>query len=255
MKKIVFKPRDEKYTELVNSFCLKKHLLSNYFGIDNNDIEYYYSESTFLIKSNYEGYSRIYLMSDNINETQELLTQLPANCVINIPSRKGVDEWNHALKGGGYQPLATYHRYVYSNYRKGSDKKLTFSTEDDIPEIIKNLNDTFSPLTGHLPDEVYLKELINNKAIVVNRNEEGVVNGALCFIIKGKRCELPFWFDKGGNGLSLLYNVFFLCHQKDIRNIFFWVNDANTDTIGIHKLLGAKEDGMVDYIFNNDKII
>lgn len=252
MKQIEFKPRDKRYTELINSFCLKKHLLSNYFGVDNNDIEYYFSESTILIKSNYEGYSRIYLMSDNINEVKELLTQLPVNCVINIPSRKGVGEWNHVLTEGGYQPLATYHRYVYSNYRKGNDKKLSFATVDDTQDIIKSLNEIFSPLTGHLPDEESLNELINNNAIVVNRNEEGVVNGALCFIIKGKRCELPFWFDKGGNGLSLLFNVFYLCHQKDVRNIAFWVNDVNNDTIGIHKLLGAKEDGMVDYIYNNN---
>lgn len=252
MKQIELIPRDKRYTELINSFCLKKHLLSNYFGVDNNDIEYYFSESTLLIKSNYEGYSRIYLMSDNINEVKELLTQLPANCVINIPSRKGVGEWTQVLTEGGYQPLATYHRYVYSNYRKGNDKKLSYATVDDIQDITKNLNEIFSPLTGHLPDEESLKGLININAIVVNRNEEGAVNGALCFIIKGKRCELSFWFDKGGNGLSLLLNVFYLCHQKDVRNIAFWVNDVNNDTIGIHKLLGAKEDGMVDYIYNNN---
>ncbi len=94
--------------------------------------------------------------------------------------------------------------------------------------------------------------MILDSQIVVNRDDEGKVNGALCYKIKGKKAELPFWFDKGGDGLSLLFNVFFLCHQADVRQIVFWVNDRNTNTIAIHSMLGAKADGLVDYIFNKE---
>lgn len=251
MKHFEFRSVDETYEKLVNEFGSKRHILSNYYGITTPNMQYAYSEGSLFIRCNYEGFSRIYLMSDDKEEAAGFLKELPKNSVINIPSRNGVDDWQDLLRDSDYSLIATYRRYVYSNYRKGNDKSLSFAEERDVPEIYRILNEVFSPITGHLPDMEDLRVLISKRQIVVNRNADNAVNGAMCFVIKGKRCELPFWFDNSGTGMSLLYNVFFLCHQDDVRNISFWVNDANTDTIGIHKLLGAKEDGMVDYIFNN----
>ena len=237
---------------VIDRACLKKHAYSNYYGIDLYGVKYYGDEENLFIIKPYEGFYRVYIMANDEWTVKKVLQTLPQNSCINIPSRKGIDAWGTILNEAGYRQIATYHRYGYVNYRKGNDRLLLFAELQDLDLIESELHKFFSPLTGHLPNIVELTKMIDNKQIVVNRDECGQVNGALCYQIKGKKAELPFWFDKGGDGLSLLFNVFYLCHQSDVRQILFWVNDLNVDTIAIHTMLGAKVDGLVDYIFNNE---
>lgn len=252
MKKNSLPLTSEGLKDIIDKACITKHAFSNYFGVDLNDAKYYGDEGNLFLVKPYTGFSRVYLMANDGDEIKRVLASLPTNSCINIPSKKGIDAWLPILNEAGYTQIATYQRYGYLNYRKGNDRNLHFAELQDLRIIEKELHSFFSPLTGHLPNTEELTQMIEEKQIVVNRNEDGQVNGALCHQIKGKRAELPFWFDKGGNGLSLLFNVFYLCHQAEVRQIMFWVNDENTDTIAIHKMLGAKTDGLVDYIFNKE---
>lgn len=235
---------------IIDNAFVKKHVFSNYFGIDSKGVKCFGDDDNLFILKPYEGFSRIYLMANDEELTKKVLKSLPLNSCINIPSKNGIDPWLPILEESDYKQIATYRRYNYMDYRRGNDKNMKFAELDDIQLIEAELHSFFSPITGHLPNRQELTKMIEGKQIVVNRNDKGVVNGALCYQITGKKVELPFWFDRSGDGLSLLFNVFFLCHQRDIRQIFFWVNDVNTNTIAIHKMLGAKTDGLVDYIFN-----
>lgn len=237
---------------LINEFSAGKHKWQNYFGIDLTDTEAVHIGDNLFLKKRYDGFSRIYVMANDESVLTDYLLNLPCNHVINVPSRVGIDTWTPVLVKTKFRHVATYSRYVYSNYRKGNDKNLAFATVEDLEHINNELHHFFSPLTGHLPNTEELAEMIEEKRIVVNRNTEGKVDGALCYKIKGKKAELPFWFDRGGDGLSLLFKVFYLCHCAEVRQIVFWVNDENANTISIHKMLGAKADGLVDYIFNKD---
>ena len=238
--------------EVIDRACLKKHAFSNYFGIDLDRVKYYGDEENLFLIKPYEGYNRVYLMANDERLVRKVLPALPHNSCINVPSRRGIDGWETILSESGYKQIATYHRYGYANYRKGNERCLDFAEQQDLDLIERELHSFFSPLTGHLPETAELAKMIEEKQIVVNRDESGQVNGALCYQIKGNKAELPFWFDKGGDGLSLLFNVFYLCHKSDVRQILFWVNDLNTNTIAIHTMFGAKADGLVDYIFNNE---
>lgn len=237
-------------SSILNDACITKHTYNNYFGIDLNEVSYYGDKDNLFLVKPYDGFSRLYLMANDEVIIKQVLQSLPTNCCINIPSKKGIDSWLPLLQEGGYKRIATYQRYYYVDYRKGNTRNLSFAEFRDLKLINKELHHFFSPLTGHLPNIDELKNMIEAKQIVVNRDADGAINGALCHQIKGKKAELPFWFDRTGDGLSLLFNVFSLCHQSDVRQIVFWVNNINTNTIAIHKMLGAKEDGLVDYIFN-----
>jgi len=237
---------------IVDKACIKKHTFTNYFGIELNNVKWYGDDENLFIVKQFEGYSRVYLMANDEKIIKNILSSLPLDSCINIPSKNGIDNWLPLLTGSGFKQIATYQRYGYINYRKGNDKNLMFAEKDDISIIDKELHYFFSPLTGHLPNLDELSLMIDEKQIVVNRDDTGVLNGALCFKVKGKKAELPFWFDRTGDGLSLLFKVFYLCHQADVRQIIFWVNDVNQNTIAIHKMLGAKEDGLIDYVFNKE---
>lgn len=242
----------EEIESLINDFSASKHKWQNYFGIDLTDTEAAYGGDNLFLKKQYNGFCRIYIMANGESILTDYLSILPCNHIINIPSRVGIDIWTPILEKNKFRQIATYSRYVYSNYRKGNDKNLVFATVEDLEHINNELHHFFSPLTGHLPNIEELLKMIEEKRIVVNRNTEGKVEGALCYQIKGKKAELPFWFDRSGDGLSLLFNVFYLCHCAEVRQIVFWVNDENINTISIHKMLGAKADGLVDYIFNKE---
>lgn len=243
---------DEGLKDVVDKACVVKHTFSNYFGIDLEGVKYYGDEENLFLIKTYDDFSRVYLMANDVEKIRNVLNALPANSCINIPCKKGIDDWIPVFTETVYTQIATYRRYGYMNYRKGNDRNLNFAEIKDLGLIDKELHNFFSPLTGHLPNKEELSKMIEERQIVVNRDFDGQVNGALCYQIKGKKAELPFWFDKSGDGLSLLFNVFYLCHQANIRQIVFWVNDINTNTIAIHKMLGAKADGLVDYIFNNE---
>lgn len=237
---------------IIDNACIKKHAFNNYFGIDLSNVKCHGDEENLFIVKQFDGFSRVYVMANDDELVKEVFKFLPYNSCINIPSKKGIEAWLPVLREGGMKQIATYQRYSYVNYRKGNDKNLRFAEKEELSIIEKELHHFFSPLTGHLPNAEELLKMIDEKQIVVNRDAEGNLNGALCYQIKGKKAELPFWFDRAGDGLALLFNVFYLCHQADVRQIVFWVNDVNTNTIAIHKMLGAKEDGLIDYIFNKE---
>lgn len=237
---------------VIDNACIKKHAYSNYFGIDLNNVKCYGDEDNLFLVKQYDGFSRVYMMANDEEMIKAVLKSLSENSCINIPSKKGIELWLSILAEAGYNQIATYRRYAYVNYRKGNDKNLFFAEMKDLQLIESELHSFFSPLTGHLPNTSELAKMIEGKQIVVNRDENGVVNGGLCYQITGKKAELPFWFDRSGDGLALLFKVFFLCHQFDVRQIIFWVNDVNENTIAIHNMLGAKTDGLVDYIFNKE---
>ncbi len=243
---------EEGLKDVLDKAFVTKHSFSNYFGIDIDGVRYYGNEENLFLLKPYDGFNRVYMMANNEELIKQVMKSLPTNSCINIPSKKGIESWIPLLEKAGYKQIATYRRYGYINYRKGNNKNLDFAKTSDLSVIETELHSFFSPLTGHLPNKEELSKMIEDKQIVVNRDLDGYVIGALCYQIKGKKAELPFWFDKGGDGLTLLFNVFYLCHQAEVRQIVFWVNDINTNTIAIHSMLGAKEDGLVDYIFNNE---
>ncbi len=241
---------NDELQHLLDMRCCGKYMLNNYYGVDLTDVESYVTENTLILKKDCGTFFRLYIISNDELDVIRVLKNIESETVINIPTRKGIDSWHNVLRESGYELLATYRRYCYSEYKKGNDRNLQYAEESDCSNIIHDLNVFFSPITGHLPKEQELLELIKNENIVVNRDlDTGVINGAMCYTIAGKKAEFPFWYDKGNNGLSLLYNVFYICHKKEVKNIQFWVNNENVDTIKLHKLLGAKDSGLVDYIY------
>lgn len=243
--------KDNGMSQAIDRFCLKKHLLSNFYVLTSEDVEYIKTDKSLLLKCQFSNFYRLYIMTDDLDEMTEILSSVPEKCVINIPSRHYPEVWDEIMMKTNFNKIAKYSRFSYSDYRKGHNRDISFATLGDIPDIEKRLLEFFNPLTGHLPSSHELMEMIKDKSIIINKDINGVLTGAICYRIKGRVAELPFWFDKEGKGLNLLYNVFYLCHQKEIKKISFWVNDTNKDVINIHTLLGAKEDGLSDYIYYN----
>jgi len=236
--------------KIVDDALSHKYLYSNFFGIDYSNTEIKVTTNSYFLKKKFDGYSRLYLLSNSNEEVISELKKQEANCVINIPSRKGIEEWKEILEPSGFRQLAIYKRMVYRKYPIRKIKNVCYANNSDMSIIYNEIFSRFSPLTGHLPNTIELTDLIANNNIVVNRDSEGKVTGALCYQIDGTKCYLSFWYDIDGRGLTLLNTVFGICHEKEVKNISFWVNEDNIQVIKMHSLFGAIEDGLIDYVYS-----
>jgi len=228
----------------------KKLQFNNYFGIELLDCEINITTKTLLIRKKHGDFYRLYILSEDLIQLQELMEELGSNHVVNVPTKKPILEFEKIMQLTGFILVAKYNRYYYSKIKKNSTFKNTYAIQSDFDQIKSILYETFSPVTGHLPSDNDLYKMIQENQILVNRGYDKIsVNGIIGFFLERKKCYLSFWADNNGGGLELLYSVFSLLKEREIDYVYFWVNEENTNTIKIHKMLGALPDGLIDYIF------
>ena len=227
-------------------------VLSNFYGVDENEVYYgVCSEESLAIVKNECDYQRMYVVTINTNDLISLLSLsliTDQKYVINIPTKGDIAQWDNLLKNFEFKQIGTYHRYnnLKIKYRKSAIGE--YANINQIGEIEKLLQDNFSKYTDHLPTKKELSEMIQNNQVLVDL-ENGAVVGCLIYTIEGKKVYLNVWIDKGGNGLFLLYKVYNIIFDLQCKMAYFWVNDENLPVIKLHLLMGASQDGLVDYTY------
>lgn len=243
-------------TNLVNEY-IKQHIsfrpkYSNYFNqqITSDDSYCKTDHSLIIIKPN-EDYQRIYIISDNFDDAVESLCLLKGTNVINIPSKGDISDWQQLMVTSGFSSFAIYERYSNTKIKKMcSTDNIIHAKPDQEGEIydLFHCSGLFSPYTDYLPSHSELSLLIKNNQVIINEYEMKIT-GAFIFQIEGVKCYLRAWLDKNNNGIKLLLETYSLICEKNINYVYFWVNSENKNVQSIHKLLGAKPDGLKDYTF------
>jgi len=224
--------------------------LSNFFGVGEGEYGLFESANTLLIRKKESGFYRTYLLSSDINELHGLLSALESKqYVFNIPSKKGIDDWNVVFQKAGYTNIGVYNRYYTTKIKYRKSAKGDFATQDDIAYLEALLTNNFSVFTDYLPTQEELGKMIDNKQVLVSRGEDGKVLGLLIYTLEGKKCYFNVWIDNSGNGLFLLYKAYNIVVDNNIGYVYFWVKSTNYDVIKLHITMGAKADGLVDYTF------
>lgn len=254
MKTIEFKIYSENDLRiLIDNAVAHRPSFNNLYGIDLNGVECARVNNSICVRKKFDSFNRIYLVAETQSELKEIIYSLEVNDTINIPSKTDIGAWDTTLISHNYRKIASYSRYVYREFPIREVPVSDFAMPDDLERIYYRLYEIFSPVTGHLPNQIELARLIENKNILVNRDAEGAVNGALCFTATGKKGDLPFWYDDNEDmkGLYLLYNAFSIFKNANIKFVYLWINDDNRKTRKIHKLLGVVPDGLIDNIYCN----
>ncbi len=237
---------------LVADFKNTHHIvLSNYFGVkESDDHEILVSAHTLLLRKKEHDFQRLFLLSSDEAELVALLKTLDdEDYVLNIPTKKGIGQWEQVLSDAGFTFLAQYDRYYNREIEYRESDIGTFATEEDADEILGLLYvDEFSIYTDYLPTKEELMEMIKAERVLVNK-EDGHVLGVLIFTLEGKKCYLNIWIDRSKNGLYLLFDVYNIMVEKGVSLAYFWVRSDNKKIIKLHKLTGAVPDGLSDYSF------
>lgn len=224
---------------------------ANYYGMnDSDECEYFQASHTILIRKKEQDFFRLYIVSTDDNELMQLVSQLDSNkYVLNLPSKGDVTEQKEFLIKAGFSFIGAYNRY-YNNHIINRDcDEEEFADENDFEEVKQLLYDNFSFYTDHLPSENELQSMIRNHNVIVNRFDDGKVGGFVIHTIEGKKAYINAWLDKTGNGLRLMFQTYNVIERQGIKYAYLWINAQNRNVIVLHKMMGAKPDGLADYSF------
>lgn len=229
-------------------------LFNNYFGIDSDEpCEMAISDNTLLIRRKEFHFYRLFIQSVDKEDLIFRLNALQGNeYVVNIPSKRPIDDWNKLLLDCGFKALDTYSRYYNNSIRTFPTEINSFATEEEIDAIAELLYSNFSLYTDHLPSKDELRTMIANRQIITD-HKDGVLCGAMIFTIKGEKAYENAWIDKGDNGLAILLKAKSIFIQKGVKYCYYWIKDTNIPVIKMHKLLGGKPDGLKDYNYLKNK--
>lgn len=229
-------------------------LLSNYFNLDLNDVEFCKTEFSIVLKKQSTNFCRIYFLTSNIDDLKDLLFKIDGVQVINFPTVQDIKEFNQLMIDSGFNLFRTYE--IYSNNQiRGNDIFVNqFANESNFSRVKFLLYTELNEYTDHLPNDICLMSMISNNQVLVNY-ENGEICGIFIFSIDGKKCYFNFWVDKGKNGLFLIYNMYNYLKLKNIPYSYLWVNTNNEKVKKIHKLFGSHPNGTRDYIYMKNLIL
>lgn len=231
-----------------------KPVLSNYYGLEEGyEYDYHMSDRFVIIRKKEGDFYRLYVLTTDLADVSIQLTNLTGkDYVINIPSRKPIDDWDVLLQKCGFDYYETYSRIC--NPKVATMKKRQTAIEEyakpsDVDDIISLLSENFSLYTAHLPRRDRMLELIEEKQIYVDRYPDGKVCGVNIFNIKAPVGYGIAWIDKGEHGLDLQLNMFNNFINNGVKRLVGWVRDSNTKVVKTHLRMGAIFDGLKDYTY------
>lgn len=230
-----------------------KAVYSNFFGLDENKAyEYIITEHTVLIRVKEFYFYRIYFLSDEKGELENLLLGLnDVEYVFNLPTKKPFEEWDALLTECGFEYYETYTKYSIDM----STKQITpvEHVEDariEESEAIMNLLMEGLPIfTAHLPEKEKLEQLISEKKVRVTRDENGGVTGVCISYVTGTTASGDAWVNKGEHGLDLLMDMYNGFINNGAKRYLFWVRDSNTKVRKMYIRSGAVSLGIKDYTY------
>lgn len=234
-----------------------KPVLSNYYGLAMGfDYDYQIADSTIVVRKKEGDFYRLFVLSTDAAELTTMLSSLQEEYVINIPSRKPIDDWQAVMKDSGFGYYSTYSRYCNTKIATMKKHKTTLNilaTVEDTDEIYQLLTETFSPYTGHLPSKKELEDMILNQQVLIDKFSDGRVCGVNIHTITGVTGYGNAWVDKGEHAVELLLDMYNEMIEKGVKRHVFWVNDSNIGVAKMHIKMGAKPDGLKDYTYIKNK--
>lgn len=230
---------------------LGKLVFSNFYGLsDCTQYQMFKASHTLLVRFKEHDFFRLSAVSTNLEELRNIFSILNDNIyALNIPSKRDISEEREFLESCGFSLLGIYNRYYNKNIIKRENACGSYALKQDFNDIKSLLYDNFIFYTDHLPSEDEIKQMIDNKQIVVNRFEDGKVGGLVIHTIEDKNAYINAWIDKTGNGIPLMFKTYNIIKEKGISYAYLWINSTNRNVIVLHKMMGAKPDGLVDYTF------
>lgn len=200
------------------------------------------------------GFHRLYYFGASEEAIAEVLAAFPAerNAVIGYVDKIINRNLCSVFLEAGFYENAHYQRMV--NLKLPVRRTRTepeFSRVDETESLMRLLNETFNPMTDHLPELERLRDIVAAEQAIVIRTD-GQITGALVFQQRGKQVNFNFLVNRSGNTLDLLsmQNSFYQAMAaRGVTSGFLWVDKRNTGVIKLHQAFGWKFDNLNDWFY------
>jgi hypothetical protein len=225
-----------------------KNVLSNMYLSDNEGFDVITSFNTVIFKKKEHNFYRLFFISIDEVELIELLNSInEKKCIINYPTKVNIQNVSDVLKKAKFDVVGEYERFTHHNV-KYKNVEIQYASINQLEAVEKMLFNNFSIFLDHLPSRDELIRMIKENRILVNTIGDEL-KGLFIYTFYSKRCYFNCWYDESDNGLSLLFQMYGLMHLRNITSTYFWVRKDNVGVQNIHKLMGAKKDNIIDYVF------
>ncbi len=243
----------DELVQIIERYQSQRIILSNFFGLTGyNDYSVMCGNETIIYCLPETDCHRLYIISSNKKELMTMLKSLDSKYVINIPTKKGIYEWNSILIDSGFELYATYSHYMnltVPTMEKRETSTGFFAKPSDLQQVYDLLYRNFPIYAAHLPDKKELAKMIEENRVIADYDESGKICGANIYTITGSTAYGNAWVDEGSRGLEIFFDMFNIFIDRGVKRFVFWIRDGNKKVIKMHKLMGAKPDGLKDYTY------
>lgn len=173
-----------------------------------------------------------------------------------VVRKSKIEKWKSILevfeKNGAFIIYDAYMRFA-KELPETTFKNLDFSNiqtsqEEDLVDIQQLIETNFNSYSNKIPSVDELKLLTKSTFLI---KEKGEIVAFFITEKKGTTLEFRYWlvleqYRGRRYGERLINRV--LTHDPEIRRVTSWVSQKNKSVIRVHKKLGFKEDGLINYI-------
>ena len=173
-----------------------------------------------------------------------------------VVRKSKIEKWKSILevfeKNGAFIIYDAYMRFA-KELPETTFKNLDFSNiqtsqEEDLVDILQLIETNFNSYSNKIPSVDELKLLTKSTFLI---KEKGEIVAFFITEKKGTTLEFRYWlvleqYRGRRYGERLINRV--LTHDPEIRRVTSWVSQKNKSVIRVHKKLGFKEDGLINYI-------
>tara|TARA_B110000240_G_scaffold194602_1_gene242538 strand:+ start:218 stop:991 length:774 start_codon:yes stop_codon:yes gene_type:complete len=173
-----------------------------------------------------------------------------------VVRKSKIEKWKSILevfeKNGAFIIYDAYMRFA-KELPETTFKNLDFSNiqtsqEEDLVDIQQLIETNFNSYSDKIPSVDELKLLTKSTFLI---KEKGEIVAFFITEKKGTTLEFRYWlvleqYRGRRYGERLINRV--LTHDPEIRRVTSWVSQKNKSVIRVHKKLGFKEDGLINYI-------
>jgi len=231
-------------------------------GLEKGRIQAYSTNPVILIEKK-RGYNQLFYFLDKnspLSEWSQITEQFSNESLFADIVVKGKFNYENSIF---YQlnlkPYKTYLRKSVKNFHKEYRELLpiVYAEQEDCTAIDKMLTKTFDVMSDHIPEKEELKQLIEQKQVLMIKVQD-TVSGVLLFEDIGIRSYVRCLcvsqeYQNNAMGYGL-FTHYFNIHRDKTKLFYLWVDEANDSVKKLHHQFGYQEDGLRNYIFRGGKL-